>query len=567
MARHTTSRGPARGSSISDGNNSGRNLARKGDKALTEAADLHRAGQLEKAEKAYRRILRRRPSDPRALYFLGIAVHQRRRPKEAIRHFRAALKGDLRNPEVHRHLGLALKDAGQPAAAEGAYREALSVAPNSPEILANLATVLKTQGRLDEALETLEQAVTLAPESAAILTARGHALREAGQLDQAEAMHRRALTQRPGHAPSLTGLSAALWRKGRDDEAAQAARAAIAQAPQLAQAHLMLGNALRRLRQPQEAMAAFQAASEAAPADPTPRVGLAEAAQDAGALETALREGRYALELEPDAEFLHTVHGQTLYALRAAGRPEQARHEAAVWLNAHPDSPTARHLAPPLMDAAPPARASDHYVRATFDAFAESFDDRLGALDYTGPAVVEHLLRAARPEGVDALLDLGCGTGLAGPVLRPLARRLEGLDLSPRMLARAGERNLYDALHEADAEAFLAKAQTTWDAIIAADVLIYLGVLEPLMAAVAAALRPEGLFIATIEEADGASWELRPSGRYRHSRAYLRQALDAAGLREERLDTVVLRHEGEQPVEALAVVARRADGLFVNRSR
>lgn len=550
QVRRTASRGPMRGPS------------RSGDKALAEAASLHRGGQLEQAEKAYRRILRRRPTDARALYLLGIAVHQRRRPKEAIRHFRAALKGDAANPEVHRYLGLALKDAGQPAAAEGAYRDALAMAPNSPEILANLATVLKAQDRHDEALEALERAVSLAPDSAPILTACGHAQREAGRLDEAEALHRRALAQRPDHAPSLTGLSATLWRKGRDDEAAQAARQAIAQAPQLAQAHLMLGNSLRRLKQPQEAMAAFRAATEVVPDDPTPHVGLAEAAQDAGALETALQEGRRALALQPDAESLHTVHGQTLYALRAAGSPEQARQEAIAWLSTYSDSPTAQHLAPALMDAAPPERASSPYVRTTFDAFAESFDDRLGALDYAGPAVVERLLRAARPEGVDSLLDLGCGTGLVAPVLRPLAQRLEGLDLSPEMLARAAERNLYDALHEADAEAFLATAQSDRDVIIAADVLIYLGALEPLVNAVASALRPEGLFIATTEEADGEadveSWELQPSGRYRHSRRYLRQVLDAAGLIIDQLETVVLRHEGERPVEALAVVARRA---------
>ncbi len=549
MAQRTASRRPL--------SNSGRNPSRNPDKALAEAASLHRAGKLEKAEKAYRRILRRRPTDTRTLYFLGIAVHQRRRPKEAIRHFRAALKGDASNPELHRHLGLALKDAGQPAAAEDAYRDALAVEPSSPEILANLATVLKSQGRQGEAREALERAVELAPDSAPILTACGHAQREAGRLDEAEALHRRALAQRPDHAPSLTGLSATLWRKGRDDEAAQAARAAIAQAPQLPQAHLMLGNALRRLKQPQEAMTAFRAATEAAPDDPTTRIGLAEAAQDAGALEIALQEGRRALALQPEAEPLHTVHGQTLYALRAAGDPEQARQEAAEWLRAHPHSPTAQHLAPPLMDASPPERASSPYVRATFDAFAESFDDRLGALDYAGPALVEKLLRAARPEGLGRVLDLGCGTGLIGPVVRPLAERLDGLDLSPQMLARAAERDVYDALHEADAEAFLATADETWDVIIAADVLIYLGVLEPLAAAVAAALRPEGLFIATTEEADGDSWELQPSGRYRHSRRYLRQVLDAAGLIVDQLETVVLRHEGERPVEALAVVARR----------
>ncbi|MBK1703558.1 tetratricopeptide repeat protein [Halochromatium glycolicum] len=537
-----------------------RGSSRNGDKALAEAAGLHRAGKLEKAEKAYRRILRRRPSDARALYYLGIAVHQRRRPREAVRHFRAALKGDADNPDIHRHLGLALKDLGQPAAAEQAYRDALAVAPDSPQILANLATVLKAQGRDDEALPALERAASLAPSSPAVLSACGHALREAGRLDEAEALHRRALAQRPDHAPSLTGLSAALWRKGRDDEAAQAAREAIAQAPQLAQAHLMLGNALRRLQQPQEAIAAFRAATEVAPEDPTPRIGLAEAAQDAGALETALHAGQQALRLQPDAESVHTVHGQTLYALRAAGHTERAQQEAAAWLRNHPESATAQHLAPPLMDAPPPERASGPYVRATFDAFAESFDERLGALDYSGPQLVTERLRAVRPGGAGSLLDIGCGTGLVGPMVRPLVERLEGLDLSPAMLARAAERNVYDALHEVDAQTFLDASEARWDVVIAADVLIYLGALEPLAAALAGALRADGLFIATTEETDDETWELQPSGRYRHNRHYLTAVLSKAGLVVEELDQVVLRREGDRPVEALVAVARHASG-------
>jgi predicted TPR repeat methyltransferase len=320
----------------------------------------------------------------------------------------------------------------------------------------------------------------------------------------------------------------------------------------------MLGNALRRLQRPQDAMAAFRAATEVAPEDPKPRIGLAEAAQDAGALATALHEGWRALALQPDAENVHTVHGQTLYALCAAGHTEQAEQEAAVWLDQHPASAKARHLAPPLMGAPPPERASGPYVRATFEAFAESFDDRLHALGYSGPEVVTEPLRAARPDGVETLLDLGCGTGLVGPVVRPLVEQLEGLDLAPAMLARAAERNVYDALHEADAEAFLDNSAARWDVVIAADVLIYLGALEPLAAALAGALRADGLFIATTEETDGETWELQPSGRYRHGRGYLAGVLDDAGLSVERLDRVVLRNEGERAVDALVVVARRS---------
>jgi predicted TPR repeat methyltransferase len=43
------------------------------------------------------------------------------------------------------------------------------------------------------------------------------------------------------------------------------------------------------------------------------------------------------------------------------------------------------------------------------------------------------------------MLDLGCGTGLAGAVFRPFVERLVGVDLSPAMIARRDEKNLRSA--------------------------------------------------------------------------------------------------------------------------
>src|SRR6185436_7192776 len=101
---------------------------------------------------------------------------------------------------------------------------------------------------------------------------------------------------------------------------------------------------------------------------------------------------------------------------------------------------------------ATPPRASDGYVKETFDRFAADFDATLVRLDYRAPQLVRGALEleCGEPRGDLDVLDLGCGTGLCGPLIRPWASRLEGVDLSRAMLERASRRGGYDALHEAE---------------------------------------------------------------------------------------------------------------------
>ena len=159
------------------------------------------------------------------------------------------------------------------------------------------------------------------------------------------------------------------------------------------------------------------------------------------------------------------------------------------------------------------------------------------------------------------VLDGGCGTGLCAPVLAPYARRLTGVDLSTGMLAKARQCQLYGELVEAELTAYLQRRENAFDLIAMADTLIYFGDLAALFAAVRLALRPAGAFAFTVESTaqsgnQPAHCELGPSGRYRHSRRYLTQALAAAGLTLMRSDDVVLRSEFCRPTQGLGVLAR-----------
>lgn len=204
--------------------------------------------------------------------------------------------------------------------------------------------------------------------------------------------------------------------------------------------------------------------------------------------------------------------------------------------------------------AEPPPAAPAAYVAATFDAFAERFDhDLRDRLHYRGPEqIAERIERVFGAAGRSLdVCDAGCGTGLLGPLLRPFARSLAGVDLSPRMLEKARARGVYDALEEAELMGYLARRPAAFDVVTAADVFVYIGDLGPVFAAIAGALRPGGGLFFTVERADGEGHELRLSARYAHSAPFVRAAAAAAGLREISMEEEVLRRERGMPVYAL----------------
>jgi predicted TPR repeat methyltransferase len=209
-----------------------------------------------------------------------------------------------------------------------------------------------------------------------------------------------------------------------------------------------------------------------------------------------------------------------------------------------------------------PARASDDYVRDTFDAFAGSFDQVLDQLGYRAPTLIAELLTRSlpAPNGTLVVADAGCGTGLCAPFLRPLSRRLVGIDLSSGMLARARARKTYDELIEAELTTWLARQRPVHDLIVSADTLCYFGALEPVLSAAAAALRPCGRLVFTVERADDGvtAYQLTASGRYSHAEPYLRDALAGVMLTTVEIVPAVLRQEVGHDVHGLVVSAQRS---------
>ena len=201
------------------------------------------------------------------------------------------------------------------------------------------------------------------------------------------------------------------------------------------------------------------------------------------------------------------------------------------------------------------------YVARLFDQYAPRFEAHLtGALGYRAPALFAEALSAAAPgRRFVSALDIGCGGGLMGEALRDRVGHLTGVDLSPAMIARARERGVYDALVVDDAVGALASAPppATFDLIVAADSLVYVGDLAPLFAAAATALTADGLIAFSVETSEGDGFSLGASMRFSHSRAYVEATASAAGLRPLFVRAASIRREAGAEAPGLICVFER----------
>lgn len=254
-----------------------------------------------------------------------------------------------------------------------------------------------------------------------------------------------------------------------------------------------------------------------------------------------------ALAAAPDSEgLLHQVARLQLRLDRRADALITYRRMLAL----QPGHAEARHMVAVLAGEVP-EKANEAYVAALFDAFADSFDEKLvDWLDYRAPQHVAAAIRAALGEtaGVTRGIDLGCGTGLLAPELRGLVKRLDGIDLSPKMVDKARARQLYDELTVGEIVAELQKRQRAYELVAAADVLSYFGDLRGLFEAVHGSLLDGGLFVATVEKGSGARYQAGRTGRYQHGEAYLRKRAAEAGFVMLSLDEIELRKEENRPV-------------------
>jgi predicted TPR repeat methyltransferase len=480
---------------------------------LARGFALFEAGRPDDARQVARRLGTHRPEPPGLAYLLGLLALAEGQGRKAAQHLARAM---AQNP-VALPPALAWARAqslqGRPADALAGYRRLQILAPDLPIACSEAAELTLAAGNLRAALIPLERAVRLRPDHAGLRNNIALALRATDRLDEAERNLRQAVTLDP-QAPSPYANLAGLLRH-RHRPAAPAARRAARLDPTAADHQRELAQAYAASADDVAAIPALRSAVALLPARADLLWLLAQSLRRTGR-DGALPLFRWLLRLDPSDGF---GAGVVLAQLGAAPMPA---------------APAAAHIA------------------ALYDQYATSFESDLrGALAYRGPEILLDALQRGGLGAAPDVLDLGCGTGLMGAAIRSRAQRLDGIDLSPRMVEEARRRAIYDDLAVGDLVDCLAMRPGRYDLLLAADVLIHLGDLAPLMTAATLALRPGGGFAFTVEQGDQADFALSPSGRYTHADSYLRRLAESNGLTVLLLESTATRREQGRPVAGL----------------
>lgn len=418
-------------------------------------------------------------------------------------------------------------------------------------------------------------------------------LHQARELDDAEELYRTILGQYPRFPEALHFLGLLRHQKGDNAQAIRLIEQAIAEAPAYSDAHNNLGNIFNRLEDFEKAADSYSQALELNPDNAAAFNNFGVVLSQLSRIEDAIEAFSKAIALMPgNAEFyrnlgnaykkqgefakcieayrqvigLKPYNAENYENLCAAmclqGKAEDAIVLVKEWLEHDPANPLALHRLRSYTGEFDLPRASDEYIVQTFDDFADSFDMVLKRLEYKAPFLVSDAVKeifSQAETGLD-ILDAGCGTGLCGPLLKPYAKYLAGVDLSAKMLEKAKKRGCYDDLLHAELTECIASYPARCDVIVSADTLVYFGDLQAVCLAAASALVPAGHFVFTLERTEeniAQGFKIQPHGRFGHTEAYVENVLMLAGLAPILLEKVMLRYEGGVPVDGFLVVARK----------
>ncbi|MDO9468560.1 MAG: tetratricopeptide repeat protein [Thiobacillus sp.] len=374
---------------------------------------------------------------------------------------------------------------------------------------------------------------------------------QAGRLEPARASFEASLAQAPGRASVLANLGITLFQLRRWLDAVPVLQQAVAADPAQTDAWFALG--LCHEAQAQWAAAADSLARGLAldPARADLWMACGQCQANAGRMEAALRAFDRVLEIDPRAAAAWSARGGVL---RDLGRLDEAApcFEQAIARGADPEL-HAYYLAA-VRGSGGPAAPPRAYVETLFDQYSVDFQSHLvDQLQYRGHEWLLRPLIASRPRWRN-VLDLGCGTGLCGPLVAPFADAIDGVDLSAAMLAQARALGVYRELIHEDLTTFLARTDRRADLVLAADVFIYVGALDAVFGAVRRLLEPGGCFAFTVElTPDSDDFRLLPSLRYAHSEAYVRRLAGTHGFRLRELQRAPLRQSQQQALDALYV--------------
>lgn len=412
------------------------------------------------------------------------------------------------------------------AAAEGFYKRALRYNPMHLDANYLLGTLYAERGELAKALKFLRQAAEINPRSHMIQNNLGNIYQLSRQFDNAKSCYQRALDLEPNMPEVYNNLGNIYKNQEQFVEAEACYRRALLLRPDLVESYCNLGGALRVLKKFQEAIDSF----------------------------------RMALDLSP--EFKDAIEGLGI-CYTELGERDQATAYFNRYLELDPSDNSEVKLRLALLNAGEiPKRYPAALMLTQYEKKAQNYDTNIQrpGLEFFGPKHVREMLEELKLPQASQLdvLDIGCGTGVCGEYLRGYARHLEGVDLSPHMLALAQKKSYYDKLECADVIVYMQGCKRTYDLIVASGVLILFGGLMPVFQAAARLLKPGGVFVFTLYRSESEAVVVRYNLHFAHSAAYVQETAEAADLQVALLEQEVHEYDLGEPQPGWIAALRKA---------
>jgi len=493
---------------------------------LKQAIEFHQQGQLDAASQLYQQILMVEPTHFDALHFSGVIEQQRGNPREAIRLIQQALQTvttvfTIEHASAFCNLGSALNDIG-------AYQHGLN---------------------------NLEIAIELKPNYAIAHNNRGNSLKHLGRIQQAITSYRTALLHQPNYSEAMYNCAVAYQSIDQHEQALQSLGQALHVRPNYPEAYFAQGLSLQSLQRFNEAIASYDCALEHRSNYHEAHTNKGIIFNKLGRLDEALLSFDRALTSKESDAKLHLYRANTLRRLERSGDAIEAYKRARMH---GADQQHIDFVLATMGIGATPKAPPATYIKELFDQYADHFDEHLvGVLNYQTPQVLGQLIDQHRQSNQLITLDLGCGTGLCGPFLRPYSSKLVGVDLSPNMINQARKLDLYDELICTEIAKYMETANNI-DVIVAADVFVYLGDLTRLFNASRAALNVGGLFCFSVEELVASptesDFQLQTSCRYAHSEDYILRLSVVNNFDVLVIKSSAVRQENHTEIPALIVL-------------
>jgi len=447
------------------------------------------------------------------------------------------------------------------------YKKALGVNAQSLTALLNSATILYELKRYDKVIPLAERALALQSDNFSALMNLGNAYYAMERFDTALELYEKMYKLNPQSYNAIFNIANTCYNLGQYIRAIEFATMAIDKRPTSAEPYIIAGNSYIELARNEDATNCLKKAAEIAPTSDWLCNSIANLFQKMGNWKQCLHYAWKAIALKGQHV---TLDDQINFAYFLYEVSEETQNRDLVekyltrWEEMFPDNTIIHHTCSALRNVQDVTTMDLTYVKGLFDGFASSFDDILGELDYRVPQLIAENLKNYLKTKLfkkRRILDLGCGTGLCTEALKQYFPNEEfyGVDISDKMLEQAEKKGIYQELYADDIINFLKANQQLFHAVVAGDVLTYIGELKPLFHVLTTAVKFNGFLAFSISKntVNNNDYFLMPSGRFVHTLNYVFRILKYCGFKVLSAEEATLRHEGAREVKGYVIVAQK----------